>query len=209
MTENGKCATYRLRNCSPEEMSNYGCRRIALLDESTQQVMATCDRVARVTFARLTIVDHAAGEWLLQPNRKIMPSRWLLGNAEYSPLFQFDQKILGKLVNPLYKTALAVLTGPGSEIFRLVDPRTNIPDRILGSGPIDWVLLKGEEPVAKVSRLARQDLPRKGLLGKLSGRFWKTADQALVSAGREHVLPAPAVLAMLLLLKELTDTSGG
>jgi hypothetical protein len=34
------------------------------------------------------------------------------------------------------------------------------------------------------------------------------SDRAVISAGRRHVLPAPAVLGMLLLFDALTDTSG-
>lgn len=46
----------------------------------------------------------------------------------------------------------------------------------------------------------------------LPGKFrqWLTgSDRGILSAGAEHVLPAPVALGMLLIFKELTDTSGG
>lgn len=47
----------------------------------------------------------------MRPNRKIMPSRWIVTDPDRNIAMQFDQKILGKLTNPIYKCALAFLNG--------------------------------------------------------------------------------------------------
>lgn len=122
---------------------------------------------------------------------------------------QFDQKVLGKLTNPLYRVVLTLLDADGRERYRLVDPRAGIPDRIMSNHVGDWPLLEGERPVAKMTALARESQkPSKGLLGKLKNVIQRS-DRGFVSAGDAHLLPAPAVLALLLLFDEVTDTSGG
>ena len=62
-----------------------------------------------------------------------MPSRWIVTAPGEEVVLLFDQEILGKMVNPLYKVVLAILDNEGREIYRLVDPRTNIPDRIMAA----------------------------------------------------------------------------
>ena len=138
-----------------------------------------------------------------------MPTRWALHDPTQKIVLQFDQKVLGKLTNPLYRVALALLDAEGKERYRLVDPRTSIPDRIMGIHAGDWPLLEGERPVAKMTALAREpQSPAKGLLGRLK-RLIQHSDRGFVSAGDTHLLPAPAVLALLRLFDEVTDTSGG
>ena len=121
--------------------------------------------------AMLVIMAHQEKAWQMKPNRKIMPSRWVVTDPGQHIAMQFDQKMLGKLINPLYKTALTLEDGQGKELFRLVDPRTNIPDRVLSVGPNDWALMDGDQPVAKLVRLSRQTAPAKGIFGKLKKIF--------------------------------------
>ena len=179
-----------------------------ITDDKTQQVMAVCDLVGKAVFAMLVIMAHQEKAWQMKPNRKIMPSRWVVTDPGQHIAMQFDQKMLGKLINPLYKTALTLEDGQGKELFRLVDPRTNIPDRVLSVGPNDWALMDGDQPVAKLVRLSRQTAPAKGILGKLK-KFLASSDKGIVSAGSRHVLAAPVALGMLMLFEELTNVSGG
>jgi hypothetical protein len=179
-----------------------------IVDEHTQQVMAVCDLTGKAVFSRLVIMDHHGKDWTMTPNRKIMPSRWSVTDPAQNIAMQFDQKILGKAIKPLSKVALALLDNEGREVYRLVDPRTNIPDRIIGAGPSDWLLMDGDNPVAKLTWLPRQIEPAKGLLSRLS-KLLTTPDYGIVSAGESHVLAAPVALAMILLFIELTDVSCG
>lgn len=50
-----------------------------------------------------------------------MPAKWLLADAADRLVIKFDQKILGKFTNPLYKNVLVILDRVGDEIFRLID----------------------------------------------------------------------------------------
>ena len=179
-----------------------------LIDENSQQVLAVCELIGKAVFSTLAITDHQKKTWQMKPNRKIMPSRWVIADSNKNISMQFDQKILGKMINPLYKTALVIEDCKGNEIYRLVDPRTDILDRILGVGPGDWAIMNGDTPLAKLIRLPRQHKPAKGLFGKLK-KWLSASDRGILSAGQEHVLPAPAALGLLLLFDELQDSSAG
>jgi hypothetical protein len=179
-----------------------------IIDDNSQQIMAACDLIGKAVFAALVIIDHQQKTWQMKPNRKIMPSRWFVTGPNQNIAMQFNQKIMGKVINPLYKTALILEDSEGKEIHRLVDPRTNIPDRILGVGPNDWAIMSGDKPVVKLVRLPKQTEPVKGIFGKLK-KMLATSDRGIISAGSAHALPAPVALGMLMLFDELTDTSGG
>ena len=180
----------------------------AVADEGTGQVMARGDLVGQAAFATHTFLDQDQQAWQMKPNRKIMPSRWILTDPEGKVALQFDQKILGKMINPLYRIVLAVLDREGREIYRLVDPRTNIPDRLLGVNIGEWTIMEGDRPVAKLACLPREQAPPKGMF-KAIKKFFTSSDRAVICAGNRHVLPAPAVLGMLWLFDQLTDVSGG
>jgi len=201
-------AVYRVRrfNKKGDKPKKYRCT-FEVTDEHTQQVMAVCDLLGQAVFSTLTMIDHANRTWQMKPNRRIMPSRWTVTGPEQKIAMQFDQKILGKLVNPLYKTVLALQDGTGKEVCRLVDTRTSIPDRVLGSGLGDWAIMSGEKPVAKLDWLPRQTEPAKGFFGMLKKKL-AISDRGIFSTGGEHVFPAPVALGMLALFNELTDTSG-
>lgn len=178
----------------------------ALLDEQSQTVMASCDLIGKAVFARMEIADADGRKWTMAPNRRIMPSRWTICDPGDRTVAVLDQKIGGKLLNPLYKTALAICDGGGKELFRVVDPRRNIGDLIFGAGPGEWAVVAGDRPVAKLGRLAREDKPPKGILGKLK-RFFTGSDQAIISAGQQHFLAPAVALGMILIFNEVTETS--
>ena len=202
--------TYRQRRYRKKEQVPKKYRgTYELSDEATGQVAARCDLIGQAMFKGLDIYDADAKLWKLRANRRIMPTRWALYDPSDNVVLQFDQRVFGKLINPLCRVALTLLDAEGRERFRLVDPRTSIPDRVMSIHVGDWPLLEGDRPVAKMTALAREpQKPSKGLLGKLK-KFFKLSDRGFVSAGDTHLLPAPAVLVLLLLSDEVTDTSGG
>jgi len=201
--------TYRQRRSWKKEQVPTNYRgTFELSDEESGQVMARCDLIGKVMFNGLNVYDADEQIWRLRANRRIMPTRWTLHNPADAVVLQFDQKVLGKLTNPLYRVALTLLDAEGRESYRLVDPRTSIPDLIMSVHVGDWPLLEGSRPVAKIAALARQaQTPAKGIFGKLK-KLIQQSDRGFVSAGQVHLLPAPAVLALLLLFDEVTDTSG-
>ena len=102
----------------------------------------------------------------------------------------------------------SLLDGEGKIVYRLLDPRSNIADRLFGVGPDDWVISDGDRLAAKLVRLPRPKPKASGLLGALRSLL-TSADPAVVSSGPQHIFPAPVALAMLLLFQELTDASAG
>jgi hypothetical protein len=177
-------------------------------DERTGQVTANCELVGKAVFDTVTIVDGDSKTWQMHPNRKIMPSRWTVTDPQQRFVMQFEQRILAKLVNPLYRTVLVLLAEDGRELFRLVDPTTNMGDRIFGVFVGEWAILCGDKPMAKLTLLKRSGQTGSGLLGKV--RHWlKASDYAIISAAEEHALQAPVGLAMYLVFRELYDPTGG
>ncbi len=202
-------AIYRARTSYRKECTSKGYRHsLTMLDEATQQVMARCDLIGRASLAELLLFDERQQPWRMRPNRKIMPSRWIVTDPQQRIAMQFEQNILGKLSNPLHKVVFNLLDGEGQLLYRLLDPRSAIADRLFGIGPDDWAISDGERLVAKLIRLPRPKPESRGLLAAL--RLLLTpADPAIVSSGPQHLFPAPVALAMLLLFQELTDASAG
>jgi hypothetical protein len=202
-------AVYRVRKFYRKEAAAKGYRySLEMLDERTRQIMATCDLVGRATFAVLALVDEQQRVWHMGPTRKIMPSRWIVTDPQQRVVMQFEQSILGKLSNPLHKVVFSLLDAEGRVVYRLLDPRSNIGDRIFGIGPDDWVISDGDRLAAKLVRLPRREPRASGLLGTLKALL-RSADPAIVSMGAQHAFPAPVALALLMLFQELTDASAG
>jgi hypothetical protein len=177
-----------------------------LSDDRTKQVVASCELMGVVTFREHEIIDGSGQVWRLAANRRIMPSRWLLTDPVQRLVLQFHQQHLRKILNPWRRTGLILLDANGQELFRLVDPRTGVLNRILGPHVDDWVLMERDKPVAKLVRLPTEKGEPKGLLGHLS-KLLARSDQGIASIGPAHVLSAAAALALLMLLNELTDSS--
>ena len=201
-------AVYRVRRFfRKSDMPKKYQYSLELTDDRTQQVMATCDLVGKATFTTLTIVDRQHLTWQVKPNRKIMPSRWVVTDPRQHIAMQFDQKILEKLVNPLYRAVLVMLDGEEKEICRLIDPRTNIPDRLLGARPDELLILAGDRVVAKLVSLPRQEDQPTRFWGKLKA-FLATSDRGIISTGGNHALPAPVALGMFMIADDLIKTRG-
>ncbi len=200
-------ALYRLRRTRRDGVPPKRYRGTWVLgDERTKQVLATCELFGVVTFRKHEIIDHDGQVWRLRANRALMPSRWLLSEPSHRLVLQFHQQILRKLLNPWRRTGLVLLDVDGRELFRLVDPRTGVLDRIFGPGIDDWIIMEGNSVAAKLVRLPKEKEEPQGLLGHLS-KLLARSDQGIASVGPAHVLPAPAALALLMLVNELTDSS--
>lgn len=207
MSASPEHALYRLRRTRRDHVSASGYRGTwELSDDATKQPVATCDLVGRATFGTHDIVDREQRTWRLAANRTFMPSRWRLSDPAQRLVLQFHQQILRKLLNPWRRTGLMLLDANDRELLRLADPRTGVLGRMFGPGPDDWVLMQDDKTVAKLMRLAKEPEAPRGLLGHL-GKLLSRTDQGIVSLGPAHVLGAPAALALLMLVEELTDTS--
>lgn len=207
MSTSAEHALYRIRRTRRRGLAAKRYRGTwELSDESTSRVLASCDLMGAATFGEHAITDDKGDVWHLAANRAIMPSRWLLSDPTQRLALQFGQQILRKLANPLRRTALTLLDGDGKMLFQLIDPRKGVLDRMFGTRLDDWVLMAQERPVAEFVRLAKSDEKPKGLLDRVN-RFLVGMDYGLASAGPSHTLAAPAALALIMLVHELTDSS--
>jgi hypothetical protein len=206
MSASPEHALYRIRRARRSAPTESYRGRWEICDDATKQVLAVCDPLRVVTFGTHDIIDRDQQVWRLEANRGLLPSRWLLTDPKQRLVLQFDQQVARKLLNPWRATGLLLLDGDGKELFRLADARTGLLSRIFGPGIDEWVVMQGDAPVAKLVRLPREQQEPKGLVGHL-GKLLSRADQGIASAGSTHVLGAPAALALLMLVNELTDSS--
>lgn len=184
---------------------------LKVVDDQTLDVMATCDVVGRAVFNTVNIVDSERKIWKMVPNRKVMPTIWSMIDPNQIVAMQFNQKVLRKLTNPLYKTLLVLSDSKDREVYRVVDPRKGAFGEVdrLFVGPREWAVMEGERVVAKLASLPRKKAEATNdLLGRLK-QMLTSSDKVIVSADNQHVLSAPVALGMHLILKELTDSSGG
>lgn len=178
-------------------------------DEHHPERSVTCDLIGQAVFSTLHFTGSNGESWRLQPNRKFMPSRWKMKDTNDVAVFHFDQKILGKVINPVYKTVLAILDGQESEIMRLVNLHSKKASYVVGLDIGTYALVKDSTAVAELGSLPREKEQAKGrgLFGKFR-RFMQSSDTAIIGLTDDLPLPLPAALAMYLLYKEITDSSG-
>ena len=178
-------AVYRVLRTYRKEGKPKGYQyTLEVIDDHTQKVVASCDIKGRPVFSVLEIMDDRHQEWVMTPNRKIMPSRWIVRDPKQRVAMQFDQRILGKLANPLSKVGLGLLDGNGEEIYRLIDPRAGHLDPLF-LNPDEWVVTDGSKPVAKIVQLPRQKQQSQGFVGVLRAkRPSPTLDSGLASFPR-------------------------
>jgi len=202
-------AVYRLRKSTRKGELPKGYRAtLEVVEEATQTVQASCDLIGRAVFGTHDIRDGDGRLWRMAANRKLAPSRWTVRDPDQRIVMQFDQKTFAKLSNPLWRVSLVLLDGADRELYRLVDPRSGVADRIIGVGPGEWALMSGDRVVANLGWLPNREAPPKGLLARLR-RALTMNDQGIASVGAQHVLPAPVVLAMSMIHAELIDASAG
>jgi hypothetical protein len=202
-------AVFRIRDHLDSGGKQKGYERsYEIFDEQSQKVVTQCDLIGSAVLKPQLFLVEDGKQWCLDPNRKIMPSLWALYDSNGRACWHFRQKIWGKLLNPFHKTLISVLDGEENEQMRLVDLHGAKIPVVLGLEWGKYALMKGEQPLATFTSLPRKDEPQgKGLMGAVH-RFLHSSDAALVSVTSIHPLPAPAALALYLLYKEFTDTSG-
>jgi hypothetical protein len=105
---------------SGELPEKYKCT-LEVLDHLTGKVLAVCDVIKQPDFKLQTIVDENDRKWHMKPNRKIMPSRWLLTDPDDTLIMQFDQQVARKMLTPFTKILLTLQDDKGQELYRFVE----------------------------------------------------------------------------------------
>lgn len=180
---------------------------LELIDDRTQQVLAVCDVTGFAVTTALEIRDDVGRTWHLRPNRKVLPTLWSLHDPDGRLVVEVHGRSLEKLANPFGRVAWSLRDAEGRETFRVVDGRDRALDRTLGGGPNEWLVTDGTRVTARVTRLPRNRTEPRGLLGRLRALLAVT-DLGLVSEEAGHPFPGPVALALLMLVRELTDVDG-
>jgi hypothetical protein len=179
---------------------------VALSDEASGGRLAHCDVCGQLLHASQAIETESGQRWSLSPNRRIMPSHWTLSDPNDRVVLVLDQRIFGKLVNPLTRVGMSIRNPQGAVAFRVVEPDASLPERLLGPDPDAWAVEADDGPVALIATLVKTDQPARGWRGKLQ-RFIRGADVGLVSLGEEHRFGVAESLAILMIFRELRDIS--
>ena len=178
-----------------------------LVNDHNQDTVVECDLHGNIVFTTTHFTSPNGEHWELKPNRKVMPSRWALSNKSGEIVAQIDQKILGKLTNPLYKVAMTILDASGNEIARLVDPRKSVFSQFFEAGPFGWALLSKEKLIARKVPLSKPENKKaKGIMGKLTN-FINSSDPGFILEEPHPATIPPLLLIMILLLDELTGSA--
>lgn len=179
---------------------------LELVDEVEGTTVAHCSVHGTPIHRPQTIQVAGSGEWTVRPNRRIMPSHWILGNPHGRETMLLDQRIFGKLAGPLTRVGMTIKDPQGAMLYRVVEPDASLGDRLLGPAPDAWTIENDDGPVALIATLPKPDVPAKGWRGKLQ-RFIRGSDMGLVSLGDAHRFGVAEALAILLIFRELRDIS--
>lgn len=179
---------------------------LELVDEARGAVVAHCSVRGTPIHKPQCIQVDGSGEWTVRPNRRIMPSHWILADPHGREVLLLDQRIFGKLTGPLTRIGMTIKNPQGRALYRVVEPDASIGDRLLGPDPGAWTVENDDGPVALIATLPKPDIHAKGWRGKLQ-RFIRGSDMGLVSLGDAHRFGEAETLAILLIFRELRDIS--
>ena len=200
--------TYRIRKsprarASGERQGGFHTQ-LEVLSEEDGRVLATCAFSGRAALNILQIAATDGTRWMIKPQRRVMPTAWRV-TAEGEPVVDLSVSFWRSFVNPLRRASIRVNDPSGRELFRVADQRKSTADRLFGAGPIEWMFMRDGQAIGKLMPLAR---PERKDVGRIRGFFSGLGyDVGVVSFADEHVLPAPAALALAALHSDLTDPS--
>ncbi len=160
MNENNRIYAFRFRHCyDPGEKPKKYSHTYRIAPEGEQDLYR-CDIIRHVT-SRETVFKDAKGApcFSMRPNRKIMPTKWPLTDADGRPLGYLDQKIV--------KKATWVAFGPGDEeVYRIVETSRLSEKLVAGffnGVAFKWALMREGELVGGMERESRDKEKKKGL----------------------------------------------
>lgn len=195
----------KLRSGSEDPPRGYR-HTVALVDDASGGRLAHCDVCGQLLHAAQVIETGTGERWSLRPNRRIMPSHWTLSDPDDQAVLVLDQRIFGKLTSPLTRVGMSIKDAQGAQLYRVVEPRASLPERLLGPDPDAWSVEDDDGSVALIATLPKTDQSPRGWRGKLQ-RFIQGTDTGLVSLGEGHQFEIAQSLAILMIFRELRDIS--
>lgn len=179
---------------------------VVLTDDTSGERLAHCDVRGQLLHTAQLIETEPGECWDLRPNRRIMPSHWTLSDSGGRVVLVLDQRIFGKLASPLTRVGMSLRDPHGKVLYRVVEPKASLPERLLGPDPDAWTIEDDHVPVALIATLPKAKQAPTGWRGKLQ-RFIQGTDMGLVSLCDAHRFGVAASLAILMIFRELRDIS--
>lgn len=188
---------------SPDDPPKGYRHTVVLSDDATGQRVAHCDVCGQLLHAPQVIETDSGPRWGLRPNRRIMPSHWMISDPGNRAVLVLDQRIFGKLSNPLTRVGMNIEDPQGVVLYRVVD-KGSLPERLLGPDPNAWTVENDAGAVALIANLPKPGQHARGWRGKWQ-RFLQGSDIGLVSLGDAHLFGVAESLAILMIFRELRD----
>jgi hypothetical protein len=179
---------------------------LELVDEATQELLARCMVIGTPMHKPQVIELTGDRAWSVRPNRKIMPSHWILADPDGSDVLLLDQRIFGKLSSPLTRVGMDIKDPSGTVLYRVVEPEASLAERLLGPDPDAWAVDSDRGTEAFLASMPKSGNSPKGWRGKLQ-RFIQGTDFGLLSLGEKHLFAPAEALTILLIFRELRDIS--
>lgn len=150
-------------------------RSYSVLDVKSEAILVSCDVIGHMESNQVELTTPE-GQLFLNPNRKIMPSKWLLTDSQGQLVSEISRASVVKLMNPIGRHLLTIQTG-GRE-FQMMNVAKSKLDIMFGTASVDWALMENKQAVAGFDR--RKDPNAKseksGFLGKiqsfLTSHYW-------------------------------------
>ena len=192
-----------------EASSKKGYKRSYVVrDVQSKSQLAYCDLCSYVESSPVPIVDADGREFILTPNRKIMPSKWILTDCDSVPVYEIERASAAKILNPLGRKLLTVRCLSEKKEYELHHLAKNKLDLMSAPSTFDWYLLEGEVAVAGLEcRKGESNAESgKGFLSKLKS-FLQPSSWILVTHSDSHLISASAFIAMMMLYHAITRPS--
>lgn len=177
---------------------------LELVDEASGNELARCVVTGTPIHEAQTVSVVDGGEWIVRPNRRLMPSHWILTDPQDRAVLHLDQRTFFKLAGPLTRIGMVIRDPQGNERYRVVEPDASLGERLFGPDPQAWRLEADGVLVGLIATLPKQGQATTGWRGKVQ-RFLQGTDRGLVSLTGQHLFTPPQALVILMMFRELRD----
>jgi hypothetical protein len=179
----------------------------SVVSEGIDELLFVCDVIGHVATDEVTFL-HGTNKaaFSMRPNRKIMPTQWLVKDSTGRDMGRIDQKVFGK-------GRWVGLDASGMEVFRIVASESlvdKVGKSLFGGTTSSYNIVQGDRLAACVELEQREKTTKSGVRGWLQA--WATPSDWVIRFSAEApdldiqlVLPAVILLIDLTVAMDSTD----
>lgn len=168
--------------------------------EGDEKLLFSCDVVGHVTSNEICFLDGTGeASFSVRPNRKIMPTQWLVAGSSGREIGRVTQKILGKGIWVGFDAS-------GAEVFRLVDYDSRVDKvgkSLFGGSSSRYGIAQGNRLMATIAKEPREQTTKKGLRGLIQ-TFATPSDWVIRFSPDAKDLDVRLILPAMVLLIDFT-----